>query len=200
MLHSVRGILIVKTTDTAVIDCGGVGFALRTTISTLSSLPKTGSEAILYTYLKVSQDNLELFGFATEQELNCFKLLTSVTGVGPKAALAILSDASPERFALSVASADFKAFTKTKGVGVKLAQRIVLELKDKISKEHLTDASFADIIPDSGKPGSGLSEAVSALVVLGYTQSEAALAVAGTDTSLPVEEIVKRALKSMSLK
>ncbi|MCL2052913.1 MAG: Holliday junction branch migration protein RuvA [Oscillospiraceae bacterium] len=199
MLYSLRGTLILKTADTAVIECNGVGFACRTTLSTLSSLPKKGAEAMVYTYMKVGQDNsIELFGFATEQELSCFKMLTTVTGVGPKAGLSILSDTTPERFALHVASSDFKAFTKTKGIGAKLAQRIVLELKDKITKEQLSDASLAGFTPAlADTPGNSLSEAVAALVVLGYSQSEAVSAVSALDASMAVEEMIKRALKSM---
>ena len=127
---------MVKDTELAVVECGGVGYACRTTLSTLSQLQAVGNDVMLYTYLHVREDNIELFGFASQQELNCFKMLISVSGVGPKAALSILSDVTPEKFALLVASEDSKTLTRTKGIGAKTAQRIVLELKDKIVKEN----------------------------------------------------------------
>ena len=138
MIYSVRGKLTHKEPFLAVVECAGVGYACRTTCSTSAQLGETGKEVYLYTYLHVREDNVELFGFYSMQELNCFKMLISVSGVGPKAALSILSDIDAQRFALTVASGDSKVFTKTKGVGPKLAQRIVLELKDKIAKESIT--------------------------------------------------------------
>lgn len=199
MIYSVRGKIIHKGQDIAVIECGGVGYACRTTLSTLSGMGKTGEEAMLYTYLHVREDNVELFGFLTEQELNCFKMLITVSGVGPKVGLAILSDTDPERFALTVATGDYKAFTKTKGVGGKLAQRVVLELKDKITKEQLASSGAAEtMIENISSGGSNVSEAISALVVLGYSQAEAASAVARLDPALSVEELIRQALKKMA--
>ncbi|MCM1330282.1 MAG: Holliday junction branch migration protein RuvA [Ruminococcus sp.] len=198
MIYSVNGKIIHKTTDAAVIDCGGVGYLCRTTLATLSQIGRTGESATLYTYLHVREDNIELFGFATEQELNCFKMLISVSGVGPKAGLAILSDTNPEKFALTVATGDYKAFTKTKGVGPKLAQRVVLELKDKITKEQLSGGVAAEEIFEAVSEGSSTAEAISALVVLGYSQTEAASAVAKLDSSLAVEELIRQALKKMA--
>ncbi len=199
MIYSVRGKIIHKSTDMAVIECGGVGYACRTTLSTLSGMGKTGEEAMLYTYLHVREDNVELFGFLTEQELNCFKMLITVSGVGPKAGLAILSDTTPERFALTVATGDYKAFTKTKGIGAKLAQRVVLELKDKITKEQLSGAGTAETVFENVPVGGeNISEAISALVVLGYSQTEAASAVAKLDPALPVEELIRLSLKKMA--
>ena len=198
MIYSVRGKIIHKGTDLAVVECGGVGYACRTTLATLSQIGRTGDETMLYTYLHVREDNVELFGFATEQELNCFKMLISVSGVGPKAGLAILSDTNPERFALTVATGDYKAFTKTKGVGPKLAQRVVLELKDKISKEQLSSAGNAEVDFEAVTSGSNTSEAISALVVLGYSQTEAASVVAKLDPSLSVEELIRQSLKKMA--
>ena len=198
MIYCVKGTIIHKTADSAVIDCGGVGYLCRTTLSTLSQIGRTGEAAMLYTYLHVREDNIELFGFATEQELNCFKMLISVSGVGPKAGLAILSDTNPEKFALTVATGDYKAFTKTKGVGPKLAQRVVLELKDKITKEQLSVGVPAEDIFEAVSEGSNTAEAISALVVLGYSQTEAASAVAKLDPSLAVEELIRQALKKMA--
>lgn len=199
MIYSVRGKLIHKEPNLAVIECAGVGYACRTTLSTVSKLDSIGSEAFLYTYLHVREDAVELFGFADEKELNCFKMLISVSGVGPKAGIAILSDTTPERFAMNVATGDYKAFTKTKGVGPKLAQRVVLELKDKISKEQLAAAKGGEEINYAAVTGGeNTAEAISALVVLGYSQTEAASVVAKLDPSLSVEELIKNALKHIA--
>ena len=200
MIYSVRGKLTHKEPFLAVVECAGVGYACRTTCSTSAQLGETGKEVYLYTYLHVREDNVELFGFYSMQELNCFKMLISVSGVGPKAALSILSDIDAQRFALTVASGDSKVFTKTKGVGPKLAQRIVLELKDKIAKESIT----ASDIKSSGNifvpEGDNCAEAVSALMVLGFSQEEVAAAVSKIDTSLDTGEIVKKALKIIGKK
>ena len=200
MIYSVRGKLTHKEPFLAVVECAGVGYACRTTCSTSAQLGETGKEVYLYTYLHVREDNVELFGFYSMQELNCFKMLISVSGVGPKAALSILSDIDAQRFALTVASGDSKGFTKTKGVGPKLAQRIVLELKDKIAKESIT----ASDIKSSGNifvpEGDNCAEAVSALMVLGFSQEEVAAAVSKIDTSLDTGEIVKQALKIIGKK
>ena len=199
MIYSVKGELVAKEPSLAVVECAGVGYACRTTLATLSALGETGSQVKLYTYLAVREDSAELFGFSTLQELNCFKLLISVSGVGAKAALSILSDMNCERFALSVASGDSKAFTKVKGIGAKTAQRIVLELKDKISKESFPYSEIsAENIAMSQT--SGVSEAVSALVMLGYSQNEAVSAVSHSDPTPPSQEIIKAALKEIGKK
>lgn len=200
MIYSVRGKLIHKEMELAVVECGGVGYACRTTLSTLSSLSETGSEVMLYTYLHVREDNVELFGFSTQQELNCFKMLISVSGVGPKAALSILSDVNPEKFALLVASEDSKTLTKTKGIGAKTAQRIVLELKDKIVKENINLAEAGSSPVLAASESSSVSEAFSALLVLGYTQSEIAPVLSGLDPDLPSAELIRRALKVIAQK
>jgi Holliday junction DNA helicase RuvA len=200
MIYSVKGTLIHKEPSLAVIECGGVGYACRTTFSTLSQLGSVGSEASLLTYLHVREDNIELFGFATSQELNCFKMLLTVSGVGPKAALAILSDISPEKFALTIATGDVKSITKTKGIGPKLAQRIVLELKDKIAKEQQLISSGEELDFTPVMSGSNSGEAISALVVLGYSQSEATSIISKLDPSLSVEDMIKQALKQLASK
>ena len=200
MIYSVRGKLTHKEPFLAVVECAGVGYACRTTCSSSAQLGETGKEVYLYTYLHVREDNVELFGFYSMQELNCFKMLISVSGVGPKAALSILSDIDAQRFALTVASGDSKVFTKTKGVGPKLAQRIVLELKDKIAKESITTSDIKSsgniFVPE----GDNCAEAVSALMVLGFSQEEVAAAVSKIDTSLDTGEIVKQALKIIGKK
>ncbi|MBR6599113.1 MAG: Holliday junction branch migration protein RuvA [Oscillospiraceae bacterium] len=169
-------------------------------MSTLSQLQAVGNDVMLYTYLHVREDNIELFGFASQQELNCFKMLISVSGVGPKAALSILSDVTPEKFALLVASEDSKTLTRTKGIGAKTAQRIVLELKDKIVKENINIADAQGNIGAFVSEESSVSEAFSALLVLGYTQSEIAPVMAKLDSSLPSAELIKLALKAMAQK
>ncbi len=198
MIYSVKGELIHKEPSLAVIECGGVGYACRTTYSTLSQLGSVGTKATLLTYLHVREDNVELFGFATSQELNCFKMLLTVSGVGPKAALAILSDITPEKFALTIATGDSKSITKTKGIGPKLAQRIVLELKDKITKEQqlLTNGADLDFTPVMS--GSNSGEAISALVVLGYSQGEATSVISKLDPEMSVENMIRQALKAMA--
>ena len=198
MIYSVKGELIHKEPSLAVIECGGVGYACRTTYSTLSQLGSVGTKATLLTYLHVREDNVELFGFASSQELNCFKMLLTVSGVGPKAALAILSDITPEKFALTIATGDSKSITKTKGIGPKLAQRIVLELKDKIAKEQQLLSSGEDLDFTPVMSGSNSGEAISALVVLGYSQGEATSVISKLDPEMPVEDMIKQALKAMA--
>ena len=199
MIYSLNGRLVHKEAGLAVVECGGVGYACRTTYSTLSQLT-VNKDAFLYTYMSVREDAVELFGFATKQELGCFRQLLSVTGVGPKAALAILSDISPEKFAIVVATGDHKAIAKTKGVGPKLSQRIILELKDKISKEQLSSAGADSLADTAAAVGGNVGEAIAALTVLGYAQTEAVTAVSKLDSSLPVEELIKQSLKQMALK
>ena len=156
-----------------------------------------GEEVTLFTYLYIREDVLDLYGFMDLSELNCFKMLLGVSGVGPKAALSILSDMSPERFALCVASGDSKSLTKAQGVGPKLAQRVVLELKDKIKGLEAAQGFIQKDIP-LPEDASNLGEAISALVVLGYTQSEAAAALAKLDSSLPVEKLITGALRHLA--
>lgn len=199
MLYSVKGELIHMEPQMAVICCGGVGFRCRITMNTARQLPAVGSEAMLYTMMNVREDAIELFGFADQGELNCFKQLTAITGVGPKAAIAILSELSPERVALAVAAGDFKSLTKAQGVGAKLAQRIVLEMKDKVGA--LAPSGGMEL-PEAGVPGGvsaagNAAEAAAALTVLGFTPGEAAAAVGRLDSALPVETLVREALKTL---
>lgn len=177
----------------AVIDCGGVGYACKTTHHTLAALKK-GQRKKLYTYLNVGENLFELYGFATQNELNSFKQLIGVSGVGPKAALAILSTGTPESLALAVVTADEKALTAAPGVGKKIAQRIILELKDKMAKETAGGLDFS-----AGKGvQSKASDAAQALAVLGYSSQEVSSALKGLDMDLPLEEIVRQGLKRMA--
>ncbi len=195
MIYSVNGKILVKDGTMAVIECGGVGYACRTTYTTLSEIGGIGENAMLYTHLSVREDAVELFGFASLSELHCFKMLTSVSGVGPKAAIAILSDLPADRFALVVASGDSKTLTKSKGIGAKTAQRIVLELKDKIAKEN-KDSDFAALAQSAVyRDDSAFSDAISALMVLGYAQEEIMPILSQLERSLTSEEMIKETLR-----
>ena len=198
MFYYVNGTVAHVGPYLAVIDCGGVGYACKTTNVTLAALT-VGKPTKLYTYLNVREDAMELFGFATEEELGCFQMLIGVSGVGPKAALSILSSTPPERLALAIITGDEKALTMASGIGKKIAQRIILELKDKLAKGQLSPAGESyggtgvTVIPENK-----LSEATAALAVLGYSNSEIGLALKGIDLdSLSLEQIIKQALKKM---
>ena len=197
MIDCLTGLLLRKTLDTAVISCGGVGYAVQVPVSTAEALPAPGREATLYTVLSVSENDIALYGFLNEEQRSCFKMLTAVSGVGPKAGLSILSILSPEKVALAVSSGDHKAFTKASGVGPKLAQRITLELKYKVGKRLAVGAGFsgAEAAPP---PSSAPAQAVAALISLGYSPSDAASAVARVDDTLSVQDIIKIALRSLS--
>lgn len=183
----------------AVIDCGGVGYACKTTQYTLSAL-KHGEKAKLYTYLHVREEIFELYGFATENELNCFQMLIGVSGVGPKAALAILSSTTPERLATAIITGDEKALTGAPGVGKKIAQRVILELKDKLAKGQIGvpagesyGGTGVTVIPENKA-----SEAAAALAVLGYGPAEINEALKGIQMEeLSLETVIKQALKKM---
>lgn len=202
MIYSVHGKLIAKEPSMAVVECGGVGYGCRTTFTTLGQLGAIGEIVFLYTALSVREDAAELFGFATQQELQCFQLLTSVSGVGPKAALAILSDLTPDRFLLTVASGDSKTLTRSKGIGAKSAQRIVMELKDKIAGESIGLLAGAEVqsAAAASSAGGNVGEAIEALVTLGYTQGEVAPIVAKLDPSLSASELIRRTLQEFGKK
>ncbi len=199
MIYSVRGKLIHAEPGLAVVECGGVGYRCFVSLATMQKLPSKGSEVSLFTYLNIREDAMDLYGFADLAEQDSFKMLTSVSGVGPKVAMSILSDLSPDRFALAVMSGDAKTLTKSQGVGSKIAQRIVLELRDKIKGIQTQlpgDMQMSSISTPDDRSNRG--EAISALTVLGYSQSEAALAIAGCDPSSTVEEMIKAALKALA--
>lgn len=200
MIYSLKGKIISKENNLAVIECGGVGYACRTTLNTLSSLECDNSrDTLLYTFMSVHENGIELFGFFTKQELNCFKMLLSVSGVGAKVGLSILSDFTPEQFAMLVASGNSKALTKTKGIGAKTAQRIILELKDKIMAdvpEYDTGSSAINI--SSGN--SARSEALEGLMVLGYNQSEIMPVLAGIKENLDTAGFIREALRIIGTK
>ena len=196
MIYSVRGNLILMDAGYAVVECGGVGYRVQTSITTQKQL-KLNTETLLYTYMNVREDAMELFGFATKGELSTFKMLIGITGVGPKVALAILSDLTSEQIAMCVSSGDSKTLTRANGVGPKLAQRIVLELKDKI--KGVTDTAGFDVgkgsvIADTGN----VPKAVAALAVLGYSAADVTPILSKLDPAMPVEAMIAATLKQMA--
>ncbi len=200
MFYSVRGRLIHTTPSTAVVECGGVGYNCQTTINTLKQI-KPNTEVTLYTYLNVREDAMELFGFATITELETFKTLISVSGVGPKAGLAVLSELSPEQVAMAIASNDVKTITRAQGVGKKTAQRIILELKDKLAKSMSGSGSMEAVTGSAAAVASGnVPKAIEALGVLGYEPSEVTPVLSQLDGSLPVEQLIAMTLRQMGPK
>ena len=197
MFYYVNGTVAEIEAGLAVIDCSGVGYACATTNYTLSQLKK-GERAKLYTYLNVREDAMEMFGFASQSELRSFKMLIGVSGVGPKAALSILSSTTPQQLSMAVVMGDEKALTAVPGIGKKIAQRIILELKDKLIKEQggfeAGSGAAAAMPAQNNKAG----EAAAALAVLGYGSQEIAAALKGIDMdALPLEEIIRQSLKKM---
>ena len=198
MFHYISGVAAELLPNLAVIDCGGIGFEVNTSAYTLSQL-KIGEKTKLYTYVHIREDAFEIYGFAGGTEKRCFEMLLSVSGVGPRAALSILSASTPENLLMAIVSENEKIITAAPGVGKKIAQRIILELKDKVAKET-KELSFSDTgfsaapIADSSK----LGDAAAALTVLGYSASEVNAALKKVDTAqLTLEEIIKAALKLM---
>ena len=198
MYYYISGELVLADPTIAVIDAGGVGYRIFITGNTLGKLAgKIGSKVKLYTHFSVREDAMELYGFYTEEELSSFRMLISVSGVGAKSAVSILSLMSPERFAAAVMSGDAKAIAKAQGIGSKTAQRIILELKDKVGKELSVGDDALDSVADTVATGSNVSEATNALMVLGYTRSEAAFALKGLDPSLDLEALIRQALTKL---
>lgn len=203
MFYSLTGKVIHTDEQSVAISCGGVGFKCSTTQNTLEKIRGSQSgEVTVFTYLNVREDALDLFGFYTEQELDAFKLLISVSGVGPKAALAILSQLTPDNFAVAVSSGDTKAITAANGVGPKLAQRVIMELKDKIAGVSFVSAESSSVSSavNAVNSLSNTAEAIAALTALGYSQTEASVAVSKLSPELSVEELIKGALKNMTLR
>ena len=193
MIYSVRGKLIHTENSAAVVDCGGVGYLCQTTYNTLRTL-KLNTEVMLYTYLNVREDAVDLFGFATQNELATFKTLISVSGVGPKAGLSILSELTAEQVAMAIATDDIKTITRAQGIGKKIAQRIILELKDKLAKSEQTQTGSVQM-PQAA--GGNVPKAIEALGVLGYTPADVSPVLAQFDASLPVEQLIAMTLKQM---
>lgn len=198
MIYSLKGELTYIDAQFVVVECGGVGFKCFTSLNTSQSVGKIGSEVFLYTYLSVREDAMDLFGFSTSAELDAFKLLITVSGVGPKAAVSILSQLSPDKLAIAIASSDVKAITQANGVGKKTAERVVLELKDKMAGVAGEEVSYAAGAAASAVEESAAGEAVAALVALGFSQSDAAVAVGQMDKSLSADEMIRIGLKQLS--
>ncbi|MGN0526428.1 MAG: Holliday junction branch migration protein RuvA [Acutalibacteraceae bacterium] len=201
MFYSLTGEIVFKDEQIVALSCGGVAFKCFVTRNT-SARVNEGSRVTLYTYLNVREDALDLFGFCSKDELEAFKLLTSVSGVGPKASLAILSELTPDEFALAVASGDSKAISRANGVGAKIAQRIIMELKDKISGVSFVSEENS-AVSNAVKATNAMSntkEAIEALVALGYSQSEASVAVSRLSPDLPTDDLIRNALKNMTLR
>lgn len=198
MFYHLKGTITDIENNMAVLDCGGVGFAVNTSMNTLSQIRK-GESAKLYISEQVREDAFDLYGFKTLGEKHCFEMLTSVSGVGPKAAISILSANTPEGVCMAVMSGNEKALTVAQGIGKKIAQRVILELKDKMQKQAgdfaAEDTSFA--VPTGTEAQTKMSDAASALAVLGYSNSECAAALKDVDMSMPLENIIRAALRNM---
>lgn len=200
MIYSVTGNVVYFDVNSVAVDVNGVAFRCMTTLTTSQKCASMGAKVTLYTYLNVREDAMELFGFYDKAEMDCFKMLITVNGVGPKMALAILSEMSADKVALSIAAGDHKALTRANGVGPKLAQRICMELKDKVGNLAVGGTVEADLSAVSATlENSNTAEAVAALEMLGYSQSEASVAVSKIDSTLSVENIIKQALKLLAL-
>ncbi len=197
MIASLRGKLLYSDNQYAIIECSGVGFKFCASLKTLANLPQNGKEVFVHTYLSVREDALDLYGFSSSEELECFKLVTSVNGLGAKMAISLLSEFTADQISFFIISGDAKSLTKASGVGPKLAQRMVLELKDKISKGAITLSDDNMLIQATAK-NENSSEAVAALVALGFSQSEATSAVSKLDQTLSVDELIKGGLKNLS--
>ena len=185
--------------STAVVDCGGVGYKLTVSDNTFSKVAgKLGGEVLLYTHLSVREDGVELFGFYSNDELSAFKMLITVSGVGPKAAMAILSIMTPEKFAFAVSTGDVKGISKANNVGKRTAERIILELKDKVAKElSAVDTETGEVFTPLAETKTS-AEAVSALMVLGFSRAEATAALAGVNPADPLEKQIKSALAKLA--
>ncbi len=195
MYYYIKGSLVHKGENYIVVDASGVGYRVYTSLECIEKSPHTGSEVTVYTYLNVREDAMELYGFYTEEERKMFLLLIGVSGIGPKAGLALLSVATPQRLAMAIVSGDEKLLTKASGVGPKAAKRIILELKDKVDNDSLgidgdsgIEIAADEVIADSR------AEALSALVVLGYSANDAKNVLLRLDASLSTEELIKKAL------
>ena len=196
MIYSLTGKVIALDQNGLAVQCGGIAFFCFSTMNTLKNVA-LNKETTVYTYLNVREDAMELYGFATPNELDAFRQLITVSGVGPKAAIAILSVLTPDKLALSIASGDAKSITKAQGVGAKIAQRIILELKNKFTADLTDEQSEILGAVQVTAQAENSGEAIEALVQLGYSRSEAAMVLWKLDNTLPVEELIRQALKSL---
>ncbi|MCL2813188.1 MAG: Holliday junction branch migration protein RuvA [Oscillospiraceae bacterium] len=204
MYYHIEGILAYKEANMAVIDCGGVGYKLNISYTTYSRLPETGKKIKLFSHLVVKDDALDLLGFCDLSEKNAFLMLTSISGIGVKVATSVLSVLTPEKFAYAVASGDYKEISAAQGVSAKTAQKIILELKDKIDKDGASPAKsgFAEPSPagEAAPAGNIRGDAIIALMAVGYSRTEAGEALKNMDFSKPLEEIIKLSLRNLAKK
>lgn len=200
MYSYIKGELVEILDDVIVVEAGQIGYNIHIPASMIDNFTGTGQEVKIYTYLQVKEDDMQLYGFLTRDDLNIFKLLLGVNGIGPKGALAVLSVMTPDDLRFAVLGEDAKSIAKAPGIGNKTAQRVILELKDKISLEDAFEAKTAHIAEEQSATSSVKNEAVQALTALGYSSSEALKAVSGVELTedITVEEVLKEALKQMA--
>ena len=200
MFAYIKGTIEYKRGNYIVVETGGVGYKIFMPLSSIERVGQAGSETKVYTYLYIREDNMSLYGFLTHEELGMFELLITVSGVGPKAAISLVSAIPPSKFSLAVITDDVKTLTKAQGIGTKMAQRVILELKDKIKKEQLSVAGGGiGEAAAAGSDNSRVAEAISALMVLGYTALEASRAVSAVySDEMDLESIIKSSLKGLA--
>ncbi|MBQ7895729.1 MAG: Holliday junction branch migration protein RuvA [Oscillospiraceae bacterium] len=197
MFYHINGTVAELEPNLAVIDCAGVGFAVNITMNTAAAL-STGERAKLYISEAIGESNFDLYGFMNKSEKRCFEMLISVSGIGPKAAMSILSHNTPESLALAVMSDDVKALTVAQGIGKKIAQRVILELKDKISKESAAIEQLPVPVTVGPVHSSAVNDALMGLSVLGYSSAEISPILKTLDTdNMTAEQIIKAVLKQM---
>ncbi len=192
MISYIKGTVEFCGADFAIVECSGIGYRIHMPLTQLTGLPKVGSEVKVFTYMYIREDILDLYGFISQEALSLFELLISVNGVGPKAAMSILSALEPSSLIAAISGGDHKSISGAQGIGAKTAQRIVLELKDKVGKSPVT----ASDIPSPVLEGNAVNEAISALVALGYSYNESKAAVSGAEAST-TEELIKYGLKML---
>ncbi|MDR3179171.1 MAG: Holliday junction branch migration protein RuvA [Oscillospiraceae bacterium] len=198
MFYSLRGMLSCVEKDFVSVECAGIGYKVFVSSMTKRKLPSQNNQVFLYTYTNMRENSIEIFGFKTKEEEFCFKMLSSVSGVGPKICLSILSEFLPEEIFLSIKSNSPKVLTRVNGVGLKLASRIILELKDKVKTVDFNIFSNKDSLKEKLRISSSCSsnKAIEALVSLGYSKEQAVLLVSSFDSSLSAEELIRLSLKS----
>lgn len=202
MFAYIKGKLVYKHSEYIVVEANGIGYKIYTALSTIEAAGSLGEEIKVYTHLYVREDMMSLYGFLTQEELGMFELLISVSGVGPKAALSLISSVTPSKFGLAVITDDVKTLTKAQGIGKKTGQRIILELRDKIKEDEVVAVNGAgEEAPVINKENSRVAEAISALMVLGYTAIEANKAVSAVySDDMDLESIIKSSLKQLAKK
>lgn len=199
MIYSVKGILTYVEPSFVVVECGGVGMKCFASTSTITQLSSVGTEVTLLTYMSVKEDAIDLYGFLSQNELDAFKLLISVNGVGPKAAMSVLSALTMDKLSLAVSCGDVKSIQAAQGIGKKTAERIVLELKDKMAGVAGVVQGAATVnAAQANAPGSASAEAVEVLVSLGFNQTDASVAVGSMEPGLSVDEMIRKGLKLLS--